>query len=197
MTAATSPRRYDLDWLRIFAILIVFLYHSTRFFNIGDWHIKNVLTYLWVEVLNIFINRWMMPLFFLISGASLFYAMGKSGGFRRFYVDKFLRLMIPVVFGSITYSALLVYIERYSHGQFSGSFISFFPEYLIGYYIGIGSPGNFSFSSFHLLYLFFLFVYGLILYPLFRWFKGDGQRFVRCITITGPEGGGRFTIFGF
>ena len=77
------------------AILSVFLYHSTRFFNLGDWHVKNVNTYVWVEIWNIFATRWMMPLFFIISGASLFYAIGKSGGWRKFYVDKFLRLNLP------------------------------------------------------------------------------------------------------
>jgi len=84
MTAVTSNRRYELDWLRVLAILVVFLYHSTRFFNLGDWHIKNVNTFVWVEIWNVFATRWMMPLFFIISGASLFYAIGKSGGWRRF-----------------------------------------------------------------------------------------------------------------
>ncbi len=36
MTSKTSRRRYELDWLRVLAILIVFVYHSSRFFNLGD-----------------------------------------------------------------------------------------------------------------------------------------------------------------
>jgi len=50
MTSKTLRRRYELDWLRVLAILVVFLYHSTRFFNLGDWHVKNVDTYVWVEL---------------------------------------------------------------------------------------------------------------------------------------------------
>ena len=72
MPSDTSNRRYELDWLRVLAIMIVFLYHSTRFFNLGDWHVKNDDTYVWVEIWNIFVTRWMMPIFFMISGASLF-----------------------------------------------------------------------------------------------------------------------------
>ena len=45
MNTEASNRRYELDWLRVMAILVVFLYHSTRFFNLGDWHIKNVNTF--------------------------------------------------------------------------------------------------------------------------------------------------------
>ena len=50
----TTTRRYDLDWLRVLAILSVFIYHSTRFFNLGDWHVKNIVTYPWVELWNQF-----------------------------------------------------------------------------------------------------------------------------------------------
>jgi peptidoglycan/LPS O-acetylase OafA/YrhL len=49
MTSTTSQRRYELDWLRVLAILIVFLYHSTRFFNLGDWHVKNDCFLRWVS----------------------------------------------------------------------------------------------------------------------------------------------------
>jgi len=182
MNTDTSNRRYELDWLRVLAILIVFLYHSTRFFNLGDWHIKNIHTYVWVELWNVFATRWMMPLFFIISGASLFYAIGKSSGWRRFYVDKFLRLMIPVLFASITHSALQVYLDRLTHGQFSGSFFSFIPEYFNGIYMAIGMPGNFAFHGMHLWYLFFLFLYSLICYRLFIWLKGSGRKILNRIT---------------
>jgi len=182
MIADTSNRRYELDWLRVLAILVVFLYHSTRFFNLGDWHVKNVDTYVWVEIWNIFATRWMMPLFFIISGASLFYAIGKSGDWKRFYVDKFLRLMIPVLIGSVTFSILQVYLERLTHGQFAGSFFSFLPKYFNGVYLGIGMPGNFAFHGMHLWYLLFLFIYSLMCYRLFTWLKGSGREFLNRIT---------------
>ncbi len=182
MTTVTSNRRYELDWLRVLAILIVFLYHSTRFFNLGDWHVKNVHTFVWVEIWNVFATLWMMPLFFIISGASLFYAIGKSGGWPRFYTDKFLRLMIPVMIASVTHSALQVYLERLTHGQFSGSFFSFLPGYFNGVYFGIGMPGNFAFHGMHLWYLLFLFLFGLICYRLFIWLKGSGREILNRIT---------------
>ncbi|MBW2635006.1 MAG: acyltransferase, partial [Deltaproteobacteria bacterium] len=182
MNSDTSNRSYDLDWLRVLAILIVFLYHSTRFFNLSDWHVKNIDTFVWVEMWIVFANLWMMPLFFIISGASLFYAIRKASGWSKFYVDKFLRLMIPVLFASVTHSVLQVYLERLSHGQFSGSFFSFVPGYFNGVYAGIGMPGNFAFHGMHLWYLLFLFVYSLICYRLFIWLKGGGRVLLNRIT---------------
>jgi len=189
MNTVTPNRRYELDWLRVLAILVVFLYHSTRFFNLGDWHVKNVHTFVWVEIWNVFATRWMMPLFFIISGASLFYAIGKSGGWRRFYVDKFLRLMVPVIIASITHSILQVYLERLTHGQFSGSFFSFLPGYFNSIYFGIGMPGNYAFHGMHLWYLLFLFIYGLICYRIFIWLKGDGREILnRIMTLVAIPG---------
>ncbi len=182
MKTDTSNRRYELDWLRVLAILIVFLYHSTRFFNIGDWHVKNLNTYVWLEIWNVFATRWMMPLFFIISGASLFYAIEKSRGWRRFYVDKFLRLMIPVIVASVTHAAYQVYLERLTHGQFSGSFFSFLSQYFNGVYMDTGMSGNFAFHGMHLWYLFFLFLYSMCCYPIFAWLKGSGQGFLNRIS---------------
>ena len=183
MTTSTFQRRYELDWLRVSATLLVFLYHSTRFFNLGDWVVKNDNTYVWVEVWNAFAMSWLMPLFFIISGASLFHALGKSGGFKSFYVDKFLRLMIPVVVASVTASAVQVYLERFTHGQFTGSFFSFIPEYFNGLYKGIGAPGgNYAFHGNHLWYLLFLFIDSLICYRLFIWFKGSGKGILNGMT---------------
>jgi len=182
MGTTITNRRYEFDWLRVLAILVVFLYHSTRFFNLGDWHVKNVDTYVWVELWNVFATRWMMPLFFIISGASLFYAIGKSAGWRKFYVDKFLRLMIPLIIGSVTHAALQIYLEKSSHGQFSGSFISFLPEYFNGVYLAINMPGNFAFHGMHLWYLLFLFLYSLICYRLFVWLNGSGREILNRIT---------------
>jgi len=40
-----STRRYELDWLRVFAVLMVFVYHSAHFFDVDDWSVKNATTY--------------------------------------------------------------------------------------------------------------------------------------------------------
>ena len=169
-----NERRYELDWLRALAILVVFLYHSMRFFNLEDWGVKNADTYVWVEAFLVFINRWMMPLFFIISGASLFHAMDKPGGFKKFYSNKFLRLMIPVLVAVITHAAVQIYLDRLSHHRFSGSFVSFISQYLNGLYLEIGSIGNFPFHGMHLWYLLLLFIYSLLCYGPFLWLKGAG-----------------------
>lgn len=167
-------RRHDLDWLRVLAILSVFIYHSTRFFNTGDWHVKNAARYLSVDLLEALMEMWMMPLIFVISGASIYYAMRK-GGAGRFFKDKVLRLLVPLAVGAFTHASLQVYLERITHGGFSGSYFQFLPHYFEGVYMDVGGTGNFAFAGMHLWYLMILFMFSLLVYPLFRWLKGGGS----------------------
>ncbi|MEJ2736356.1 MAG: acyltransferase [Anaerolineae bacterium] len=176
MEKRASTRVYYLDWLRVLAILMVFVYHTTRFFNMEDWFIKNPTWYPWVQVWNRFAVAWMMPLIFVISGASLFYAVGKSGA-GKFVKDKVLRLLVPFLVCVFTHASLQVYLERLTHGDFRGTYFQFLPHYFQGIYEG-GNPasGNFAVTGAHLWYLLYLFVFSIVLYPLMRWFTGRGQR---------------------
>jgi peptidoglycan/LPS O-acetylase OafA/YrhL len=176
MNTTQSQRRYDLDWLRVLAILTVFLYHSSRFFNLGDWHIKNFIIYPGVELILNFMELWMMPLIFVISGASLFYALGK-GGAGMFFKDKVLRLLVPLAVGAFTHAALQVYLERITHGEFAGTFFQFLPLYFTqGVYVDVGEGGNFAFHGLHLWYLMILFIYAIAFYPLLRWLKDSSGK---------------------
>jgi peptidoglycan/LPS O-acetylase OafA/YrhL len=175
MEKKASTRVYYLDWLRVLAIVLVFVYHSSRFFNMEDWHVKNSTWYPWVEVWNQFAGIWMMPLIFVISGASLFYAVGK-GGPGKFIKDRVLRLLVPLVVCALTHASLQVYLERITHDQFSGSYFQFLPHYFQGIYeFGNPASGNFAVIGMHLWYLFWLFMFSMILYPLMRWLKGRGR----------------------
>ena len=169
MDTKTIQRRYDLDWLRVFGILTVFIYHSARFFNLEDWHIKNPTTYLSIEVWEIMLANWMMPLMFAISGASLFFALGR-GSVGKFIKDKVLRLVVPLVMlGMVIFGSWQIYLERLTHGEISGSFFEFIPQYF--------QPGIFDTAGVHLWYLKMLFSFSLISLPLFLWLKrGSGQR---------------------
>jgi len=135
MEKKAATRVYYLDWLRVLGILVVFVYHSSRFFNVEDWFVKNPIWYPWVEVWNRFATAWMMPLMFAISGASLFYALGK-GGAGRFVKDKVLRLLVPVLVCDLTHASVQMYLDRLTHGQFTAPISSIcratFPTILPG-----------------------------------------------------------------
>jgi len=173
----TKPTRlYYLDWLRVLAMFSIFFFHNARFFDSYGWHVKNAETNLGSEIFIDFLVRWMMPLFFILAGAAVFYALRfrTAGGFTK---ERTLRILIPIIIlGWFIISPPQVYLERLSHGDFSGSFFQFYyPHYFNGIY-GIG--GNFAFVSMHMWFLWLLFVYSLILLPLFLPSKRTGKSLV-------------------
>ncbi len=171
-------RRNDLDWLRIYVIFAVFVFHTGRFFDLNGWHIKNPTTYVASQVWTTFLSNWLMPLIFVISGASLFYALGSRGA-PKFIDSKIRRLFVPFILGVFTHVSLQVYLDRITHDQFRGSFLDFIPHYFEGWY---GYGGNFAWMGLHLWYLLVLFVFTLAFYPLFRWLRdGAGKTILQGI----------------
>jgi peptidoglycan/LPS O-acetylase OafA/YrhL len=167
MATKTVQRRYDLDWLRVLAFAGVFFYHCGRFFNSGGWHIKNAETSFVADILTGIFDLWGMPLLFAISGASLFFAL-RPGGIGRFLRDRVLRLLVPLVVGILVLAPPQIYLERLTHGEFQGSFFQFLPRFF---------DGDFAWTGVHLWYLEYLFLFTLVLLPLFIWLKRPaGQR---------------------
>lgn len=176
----SGVRRHDLDWLRVTGVLTVFVFHSMHFFDLEDWSVKNAVTYGWVGSVMSFLVLWMMPLIFIVSGASIFYASrkGSAGAFAK---DKVLRLLVPLLVGVFTFSVGQVYLERLQKGQFHGSLLQFLPHYFEGLYFP-GGTGNFAFHGMHLWYLMMLFIFTIALIPLFWWLRGDaGTRALRRV----------------
>lgn len=171
-TQTRARRLYELDWLRMLAILTVFLFHSMHFFDPGDWHVKNATTYPVLEIVSSVVLVWMMPLIFLVSGASTFYALGKYRG-GVFLRERTLRLIVPLIFGMFTHIMWQVYLERTWHHQFFGSFWQFIPRYFDGFY---AFGGNFAWMGLHLWYLLMLWAFSVLFLPLFLWWRqGSGQ----------------------
>ena len=163
----TPERRYDLDWLRVFAILSVFVYHGSLIFAPDPYSIKNATLYEFLNDWGAFGGTWGLPLVFLISGASAFYALGRVRP-AKYVQGVVLRLVVPLIVGMLTHGALQVYLERLHTGAFRGSFFEFYPHYFEGLY---GFGGNFAWMGMHLWYLELLFVFILLCLPLFVWLK--------------------------
>ena len=163
-------RRYDNDWLTVLAMLTIFFFHCARFFNFEDWHVKNNQLDAGLNLFVAIVAQWIMPLFFILSGISSCYSL-KSRTAGRYIGNRFRRLVIPLIFGTfILLIPVQVWIERVSHAQFNGSFIEFYPHYFEGFY---AFGGNFAWMGLHLWYLEMLFIFTLLTFPLFLFFKKE------------------------
>ncbi|MBM4443953.1 MAG: hypothetical protein FJ020_01455 [Chloroflexi bacterium] len=169
-------RLHYLDWLRVLAILGVFLFHASNVFNDQDFVIKNAEQSEAITGVQAFFFPWGMPLFFMIAGAGTWFALRRrtSG---QYIKERTKRLLVPFLVGSILLSSVQVYCE-WRHvvntGAFTGSLADF-----IGTLPWGPNPRIFGVVGYHLWFLGFLFSFSLLALPLFRWFQGgSGQRFV-------------------
>lgn len=169
---STNERRYDIDWLRVLAMLSIFFFHCARFFDNDFWHVKNNRLDFGMSVFVGVVGQWIMPLFFVLSAISAYHALTRRTN-GQYMGERFQRLVVPLLGGILVLIPPQVYIERVTHSQFVGSFVTFLPHYFDGLY---GFGGNFAWMGLHLWYLEALFVFSLLTLPLFRYLRKDAAQ---------------------
>lgn len=154
---------------------LLILYHVGMFFVPWPWHIKNSSTSEGFVVPMMFLNQWRLPLLFVISGMGTCYALSYKTG-QIFLKDRFLRLIIPLIFGMLILVPPQVYVERLSQGITYQSYFDFYTHLFDGTY----PKGNLSWH--HLWFIFYLFFYTLLLTPVFIYIRNNSNhRFIKLL----------------
>jgi len=191
-----SSRLHYLDWLRVLAILGVIVFHAVHPFDHIEWHIKDPEPSVPVTLLIVSLYPWGMPLFFLISGASSWFALKRRTG-RQYASERVTRLLIPFLAGSLILTPIMAFFETKHLGLYLGSFTNFIlsPEVIRLFYTEFHplsfNPQVFAALGYHLWFLGFLFAFSLIALPFFLWLRGDsGRRLIGWLGwLCGKRGG--------
>jgi surface polysaccharide O-acyltransferase-like enzyme len=161
-------RRYDLDALRVLAVLLLIPFHSARVFDVFDpFYVKNPETsegLSWAVVA--FLNPWHMPLLFVLAGAATWLALGHRGP-KAYAGERTKRLLIPFLFGVL----VIVPPQGFLASHFRGSHVSV-ASFLGDYWTVEGDLSGYtgSWTPAHLWFIGFLFIFSLVALPLFvRW----------------------------
>lgn len=96
-------RRHDLDWLRVIAIGLLLIYHSAIGFQfwgrlIGFITNEESWNSLWLPMTML--NIWRIPILFYVSGMGFCLAM-QNKSWKQLLIDRFKRIGLPLVFGSL------------------------------------------------------------------------------------------------
>jgi len=182
-----QERRYDADWLRVIAMLAVFIFHCTRFFDPEAWHLKNPeqSELLFVSMRGL-IWTWAMELFFLLSGIGTWYALSsrRAGGY---IWERVKRLLIPLyTVGLLVLLPVQFYFDLFTNSGYHGNFWQVIPRYFAGFKPPSITPSPFTLLPIpfpgHLWFLQFLFLISLLSLPLLLYLKsGQGQRWITRI----------------
>jgi hypothetical protein len=177
-----KERRYDMDWMRVGAMLGVFFFHCARFFGGGRWHLNNLEESLVANLFIAVLDLWIMPLFFLLSGAGSWYALkSRTGG--KYLLERVKRILIPL-YGVGAFIILIpqVYFEGVSHNGYTGTFLELWPRVVASIFTSVPNFDDvFFFNIFmgHLWFLQYLFLISLVTLPLLLYLRSErGLRFI-------------------
>lgn len=155
--SAKSGRRWDIDWLRVLAVLLLFPFHTARIFGtFGNWYVKNDQLSQALTYIIAFVIHWHMPLFFILAGAATWFSLRRRSG-SQYLRERLTRLLVPFLFGFLVIVPPQIYVglrQRPSYLRFYPSFFS---------YADMG----------HLWFIFYLFLFSLVGLPLFLYLKSQ------------------------
>jgi glucans biosynthesis protein C len=164
-----NSRLYYIDWLRILAFGLLFLFHSWRPFDHYSWNIKNSEQSIVFDLLTFFTHGWRMDLIFLISGVGTWFALNSRKSL--FFSDRIRRLIIPFLFGIIFIIPPQKFYESISFYGFHGNFFQFlkaWPVYAFSQNFGASILFWFGHLGAHIYYLPYLFAMTIIFVPVYK-----------------------------
>jgi glucans biosynthesis protein C len=159
----STERHYDLDWLRLLAILILIYFHTAAIFyqgSLGEFYVTNSVHSPVLEICILFVYQWHMPLLFFLAGTATWLSL-QVRTTRKYVRERLQRLFIPFLFGTLILVPPQVYCHLLQTSDNQASYIQFYPQF----FNGIRPAGNCEWG--HLWFLIYLLVFSLITLPLF------------------------------
>jgi len=159
-----STRRFDLDWLRFLAVLLLVPFHAALVFVRDPADISYVKDQQESAVLKTAVDlvyQFHMPLLFFIAGAGTWFGLG-ARGVGAYVRERVLRLLVPYFFGTAVLVPPMLYVQflwKPGYVDRFRSFWEYYPQYFrvtgdLSGYAGTYTPG-------HLWFVLFLFCFSV------------------------------------
>jgi glucan biosynthesis protein C len=178
-----GQRRYDLDWVRIVAFMLLIAYHVGMYYVSWDWQVKSPHASAAIEPLMMLTSPWRLSLLFLVSGVATGFLLARQGA-GNFMGQRSTRLLIPLIFGMLVIVPPQSYLEVVEKLRYAGSFAEFYRLYITGFHGFCRGTDCLMLPTWnHLWFVAYLWIYTLALYllvraapPIVPWLRRLAQR---------------------
>jgi peptidoglycan/LPS O-acetylase OafA/YrhL len=167
-------RHYGFDWLRAAVIFLLFPFHTARVFDAWEPNYVKGAVDGFSTCFVASLGFWIMPLLFVIAGYSSYVALSKRTP-KQYMKERFLRLMVPLLFGLILFVPPQGYMARLT-GGFNEGYSQFLGEYFSNFSDLSGYTGYFTPA--HLWFILYLFIISAVLLPLLMRMRRHPERLV-------------------
>jgi hypothetical protein len=160
-----NQRKYYIDWVRVLAFFVLIFFHCAMPFVSFGWEVKNKDHSIGLSRLIWWLHQWRIPLLFFVSGVGTHFSLARRS-ILSFAGERVIRLFIPLAFAMFFTIPFQVYFEWTQKGRIDYSYSEFYPQVwkMIPY-----PEGALTWS--HMWFVVYLFVYCLLLIPIFSLFK--------------------------
>lgn len=166
-------RLYFIDWVRVLAFFLLIFFHCAMPFTVFGWEIKDTDQSVGLSRLIWWLHQWRLPLLFFAAGVGTHFSLRKRS-IGSFAGERTTRLLIPVIFAMLFTIPFQVYFEWRQEGKISGSYTAFYPR--VWQFVPY-PDGALTWS--HLWFVVYLYVYSMLLLPIFGLFKIRGLQFLK------------------
>jgi hypothetical protein len=159
-----GERRYDLDWVRSGAFMLLIFYHVGMYYVSWDWHVKSPYASHAIEPLMLLSSPWRLLLLFLVSGVATAYLLERRGN-GGFLGQRSIRLLVPLLFGMAVIVPPQAYLEVVEKLAYGGTYFDFLKLYFTAYHGFCRGSGCLILPTWnHLWFVAYLWVYTVVLY---------------------------------
>ncbi|MDP2918857.1 MAG: acyltransferase [Dehalococcoidia bacterium] len=164
-----SNRLSHLDWLRIFVIAELILFHTAMTFAPYGWYIRNPQLNLATQALVQVLDKFHMELLFFIAGVAAWYSFGvRKWG--TYLLERLQRLVVPFIFGMLVIVPPCYYFSQLFFDRFFSLTYNNFFDWYVKFWLGKAvTPFSVmyggAFRAGALWFLWYLVVYTFVLFP--------------------------------
>lgn len=161
-------RKYYIDNLRWATILLLFPYHTAMIYN--DWGENFYVRSAPVDSISGFIiatYTWFMPLLFVVSGISSYWALQKRTP-AVYLKERVRKLLLPLILGILLIVPVQTYYAERFHNGYTGSYWGQYQLFFSKFNDLTGYTGGFTMG--HLWFLWHLFLISVLALPLMHYY---------------------------
>ena len=187
----TTPpeRRRELDVMGALVVVGLAFFHTLRTFSGMDTYVMNEPPSMVALFVVAFASLWGMPLMFLIAGMAIWYSLRRrtAGEFLR---ERVRRLLVPFVTGMLIIVPVMIFYELKGDPTYQESYAQFYPRFFnVSFALSAfpqflkGALPDGLFRTGHLYFLNYLFVYTLLLLPLFLYLRQSARPLIERLAL--------------